>query len=388
PASAPGERWNPWQGYVHIVRRVVRAFREEPVMLQYLIASAIYRDGLGAVFSIAGVLAANAYGFSTEEIIVFGIAANLIAGIGVYLGGKVDDRVGPRPVIIAGCAGIIVLGLVGLFLASTLVFWIAGLAICPVVGPRRVRPRRGRRPRRPPPRAHRRLRRDHRARPGGAVPRLDAGVLDRGVGDLPVRRPRAVRLAEPAHPALAAGPGDRELRPVRHHGAGAGVPGHGRLRGDRRDRGRHPHRDPGDRAGDGRGPDRVPADPAGRRRAGLADTGVAGPLALLHIRTSPGVRAARALPGARVVPHSRRSAPLDPARPRSAPLTSRSLPLGPAHLPLAPARPRSAVSVFADPQRMGRAQAGRAPAHHSTTFRLRTVRAAANPVHGQRGLDG
>src|SRR5699024_3018425 len=47
PASAPGERWNPWQGYVHIVRRVVRAFREEPVMLQYLIASAIYRDGLG-----------------------------------------------------------------------------------------------------------------------------------------------------------------------------------------------------------------------------------------------------------------------------------------------------------------------------------------------------
>ena len=37
---------------------------------------------------------------------------------------------------------------------------------------------------------------------------------------------------------------------------------------------------------------------------------------------------------------------------------------------------------------MGRAQAGRAPAHHSTTFRLRTVRAAANPVHGQRGLDG
>src|SRR5699024_8777118 len=36
---------------------------------------------------------------------------------------------------------------------------------------------------------------------------------------------------------------------------------------------------------------------------------------------------------------------------------------GPAHLPLAPARPRSAVSVFADPQfseHMGRAQAGRA----------------------------
>lgn len=104
-------------------------------MLQYLVASAIYRDGLGAVFSIAGVLAANAYGFSTVEIIVFGIAANLIAGCGVFLGGKVDDRVGPRPVIIGGCLGIVVLGLVVLFLGSTAVFWVAGLAICLFVGP-------------------------------------------------------------------------------------------------------------------------------------------------------------------------------------------------------------------------------------------------------------
>ena len=135
PATAPEERWNPWQGYAHIVRRVIRAFREEPVMLQYLVASAIYRDGLGAVFSIAGVLAANAYGFSFTEIIIFGIAANLVAGTGVYFGGKVDDLVGPRPVIIAGCLGVIVLGLVVLFFGSTLVFWIAGLAICLFVGP-------------------------------------------------------------------------------------------------------------------------------------------------------------------------------------------------------------------------------------------------------------
>ncbi|WP_299299176.1 MFS transporter [uncultured Brachybacterium sp.] len=135
PASAPGERWNPWQGYAHIVRRVIRAFKDEPIMLQYLVASAIYRDGLGAVFSIAGVLAANAYGFSFTEIIIFGIAANLVAGVGVFLGGRVDDRVGPRPVIIVGSLGVIVLGLVVLFFSSSLVFWVAGLAICLFVGP-------------------------------------------------------------------------------------------------------------------------------------------------------------------------------------------------------------------------------------------------------------
>lgn len=135
PATAPAQRWTPLQGYASVLRRVVRAFKEEPVLLQYLLASAVYRDGLGAVFSIAGVLAANAYGFSTVEVIIFGISANLVAGCGVFLGGRIDDRVGPRPVIIVGCLGIIVLGLVVLVFPATAVFWVAGLAICLFVGP-------------------------------------------------------------------------------------------------------------------------------------------------------------------------------------------------------------------------------------------------------------
>lgn len=134
-ASEPGARWNPLQGYITIIRRVTRAVRDEPVMLQYLVASAIYRDGLGAVFSVAGILAGVAYGFSTVEVILFGIVANLVAGFGVFVGGRADDRFGPRPVIIAGCLGIIVLGLVVFAFGSPLVFWIAGLAICLFVGP-------------------------------------------------------------------------------------------------------------------------------------------------------------------------------------------------------------------------------------------------------------
>ncbi|EWS81024.1 MFS transporter [Brachybacterium phenoliresistens] len=135
PARAAGQRWTPWQGYASIITRVVRAFRDEPVMLQYLVASAVYRDGLGAVFSVAGVLAAIAYGFSTVEVIIFGISANLVAGFGVYLGGKLDDRFGPRPVIIAGCLGVISLGVVVLAFDAKAAFWAAGLAISLFVGP-------------------------------------------------------------------------------------------------------------------------------------------------------------------------------------------------------------------------------------------------------------
>lgn len=135
PRSGDAARWTPWQGYADVVRRVIRAVREEPVMLQYLVASAVYRDGLGSIFSLAGVIAAVAYGFSTTEVILFGIAANLVAGCGVYLGGKADDRFGTRAVIIAGCAGIIVVGALVLLLEAKAVFWGCGLAICLFVGP-------------------------------------------------------------------------------------------------------------------------------------------------------------------------------------------------------------------------------------------------------------
>ncbi|MCL6422337.1 MFS transporter [Brachybacterium sp. JHP9] len=135
PRAGGPQRWTPWQGYAQIGRRAARALREEPVMLAYLVASAIYRDGLGAVFSVAGVLAAVSYGFSTTEVIVFGIAANLVAGFGVFLGGRADDRFGPRRIIIAGCAGIIAVGSLILAFDSKAVFWAAGLAICLFVGP-------------------------------------------------------------------------------------------------------------------------------------------------------------------------------------------------------------------------------------------------------------
>lgn len=133
--TADHEHWTPLSGYKTIGKRVLRAYRDEPQMLHFLVSSAIYRDGLGAVFSVAGILAAVAYGFSGTEVILFGVAANLVAGFGVFLGGKADDRFGPRAVIIVGCLGVIALGTVVLFSEPKIVFWVAGLAICMFVGP-------------------------------------------------------------------------------------------------------------------------------------------------------------------------------------------------------------------------------------------------------------
>lgn len=126
---------NPLHAYRDIGARVLHMWRNERGLVHFLGASAVYRDGLGAVFIFAGVLAARAFGFSTTEVIYLGIAANLAAGVGTWLAGRVDDAIGPKRLIIASLVIIVTLGLVVGFLGNATVFWICGVAISAFVGP-------------------------------------------------------------------------------------------------------------------------------------------------------------------------------------------------------------------------------------------------------------
>jgi UMF1 family MFS transporter len=68
---------------------------------------------------------------------VFGIAANVIAGIATVSSGGLDDRLGPKPVIVASLIGMSVCTIL-LFVTragGSIVFWIFGLILCAFVGP-------------------------------------------------------------------------------------------------------------------------------------------------------------------------------------------------------------------------------------------------------------
>ncbi|MCD1286654.1 MULTISPECIES: MFS transporter [unclassified Brevibacterium] len=121
--------------YAALIRRLVRMWREEHQTLRFFIASAVFRDGLAAIFAFAGVLAAGSYGFSASQIIVLGVAANVAAGAGAMIAGLFDDRFGPKPVIIAGLIIIILGGLPILFSADPVVFWVCALLLSFCVGP-------------------------------------------------------------------------------------------------------------------------------------------------------------------------------------------------------------------------------------------------------------
>lgn len=116
---------------------VTRLWRVSRHTVYFLVASAVFRDGLTGVFTFGGVLAAGTFGFSAGEVIIFAIAANVVAGIATMASGPLDDRVGPKPLIIVSLAGLIVSGGLVFFLhdGGQTVFWICGLILCLFVGP-------------------------------------------------------------------------------------------------------------------------------------------------------------------------------------------------------------------------------------------------------------
>jgi UMF1 family MFS transporter len=90
----------------------MRALPRNRSMATFLIANMIYTDGMLALFAFGGIYAAGTFGWGTIQIGVFGILLNVTAMIGAYLGGKLDDRIGSKRVIL-GSLAILILAVIG-----------------------------------------------------------------------------------------------------------------------------------------------------------------------------------------------------------------------------------------------------------------------------------
>jgi MFS transporter, UMF1 family len=121
--------------YRVLVHDIAALFRFDRHAVWFLISSALYRDGLVAIFSFGAVLAVSVYGLSAAEVIIFGVLANVVAAIGAFAAGVVEDRVGPKPVILTSLAALVAILLVMLLAHGETLFWIFGLLLCLWVGP-------------------------------------------------------------------------------------------------------------------------------------------------------------------------------------------------------------------------------------------------------------
>ena len=123
--------------YKALFASIRNLWRTSPNTLFFLLASALFRDGLAGVFTFGGVLAAGTFGFKFSEVVIFGVAANVTAGVATMLFGLLDDKLGPKRVILISLISLVVLG-TGVFVfhdGGKPVFWALGLLMCLFVGP-------------------------------------------------------------------------------------------------------------------------------------------------------------------------------------------------------------------------------------------------------------
>jgi UMF1 family MFS transporter len=155
PAPGRQEKVNLVQSYISLGRTIKKLWQSQRQTLYFLGASALFRDGLAGVFAFGAVLATGSFGFDFTEVIIFGAAANITAGVATIIVGLLDDKLGPKTVIMGSLVILAVSGLAAFFLhrpeyalfagdpgfdaaasaQGKLIFWVCALLMSACVGP-------------------------------------------------------------------------------------------------------------------------------------------------------------------------------------------------------------------------------------------------------------
>jgi UMF1 family MFS transporter len=134
----PGQRLPIGQavaGCLADTRALVRGLPRRPDMLRFLVARLFYTDGLNTLFAFGAIYAAGVHGMGMEQILLFGIALNVTAGLGAAAFGLVEDRVGSKRTVLVALVSMMVLGSALLLTDSVAWFWGLAMALGIFMGP-------------------------------------------------------------------------------------------------------------------------------------------------------------------------------------------------------------------------------------------------------------
>jgi UMF1 family MFS transporter len=112
--------------------REIRRYRQ---IIRLLVARMIYNDGLVTIFAFGGIYAAGTFGFSFQEIMIFGIVLNVAAGTGALIMGVFDDRLGGKTTIQVSNGVLTLAVLMAVLAPDKAMFWVAGILVGFFAGP-------------------------------------------------------------------------------------------------------------------------------------------------------------------------------------------------------------------------------------------------------------
>lgn len=138
PAPAAGEtpqRIRMFAAYRRLWTEIRAEWQRDRNFVYYLGASAVFRDGLAGVFTFGAILGVNVYGVSQADVLLFGVAASVVAATGAVVGGHADDWFGSKKVIVVSLAAMVAVGIALISGSGEIAFWICGLMLCLFIGP-------------------------------------------------------------------------------------------------------------------------------------------------------------------------------------------------------------------------------------------------------------
>lgn len=110
------------------IRRYSQTFK-------FLVARLVYNDGLVTIFAFGGIYARNEFGFTFSEVLLFGVAINVAAGLGAFAFGFVDDRIGGKRTVMWSLAALSAATLLAVWAPNAGWLWVAAILIGVFVGP-------------------------------------------------------------------------------------------------------------------------------------------------------------------------------------------------------------------------------------------------------------
>lgn len=113
----------------------IKEVRAHGNLARFLIASALYRDGLNTLFAVGGLYAAGTFGMSFQEILIFAIGLNITAGIGAAAFAFLDDHKGSKLTVMISLAALTLLSVAILLITSKTLFMVLAMALGIFIGP-------------------------------------------------------------------------------------------------------------------------------------------------------------------------------------------------------------------------------------------------------------